>query len=194
MNGEKLMTTIYFVRHAEPNYNNHDDMNRELSAKGLADRKLVTEFLADKDINAVLSSPYKRAIDTVKDFAGSIGLDVITVSDFRERKVDSVWIEDFNSFCKRQWNDFDYKLSDGETLREVQQRNIAALEKVLDEYSGGNIVIGTHGTALSTVINYFDSGFAYEQFSEIKGLMPWIVRMDFDGKALIGIEKYNIVE
>lgn len=188
------MTTIYFVRHAEPNYNNHDDMNRELSAKGLADRKLVTEFLADKDINAVLSSPYKRAIDTVKDFAGSIGLDVITVSDFRERKVDSVWIEDFNSFCKRQWNDFDYKLSDGETLREVQQRNIAALEKVLDEYSGGNIVIGTHGTALSTVINYFDSGFGYEQFSEIKGLMPWIVRMDFDGKALIGIEKYNIVE
>ena len=29
------MTTVYFVRHAEPNYDNHDDMSRELSKKGL---------------------------------------------------------------------------------------------------------------------------------------------------------------
>lgn len=35
------MTTVYFVRHAEPNYNNHDDELRELTEKGLEDRKLV---------------------------------------------------------------------------------------------------------------------------------------------------------
>ena len=63
------MTTIYFIRHAEPNYENHDDMTRELSAKGLKDRKLVTGFLADKQIDVVVSSPYKRAIDTIRDFA-----------------------------------------------------------------------------------------------------------------------------
>ena len=28
------MTTVYFVRHAEPNLMNHDDLTRELSAKG----------------------------------------------------------------------------------------------------------------------------------------------------------------
>ena len=37
------MTTVYFIRHAEPNYNNHDDMSRDLSPKGLEDLKLVTE-------------------------------------------------------------------------------------------------------------------------------------------------------
>ena len=31
------MTNIYFVRHAEPNYSNHDDLTRELSTKGLQD-------------------------------------------------------------------------------------------------------------------------------------------------------------
>ena len=31
------MTSIYFVRHAEPNYRNHDDLTRELSTKGLQD-------------------------------------------------------------------------------------------------------------------------------------------------------------
>jgi len=51
----------------------------------------------------VISSPYLRAIDTVKDFAGEVGLDIKIVDDFRERKVGNVWIEDFNSFAKKQW-------------------------------------------------------------------------------------------
>lgn len=38
------MTKVYYVRHAEPNYDNHDDALRELTLKGLDDRKLVTEF------------------------------------------------------------------------------------------------------------------------------------------------------
>lgn len=110
------MTIVYFVRHAEPNYNNHDDMSRELSDKGLIDRKLVTEFLEDKGIDIVMSSPYKRAVDTVKEFAEKADIDIVIVEDFRERKIDSCWIEDFNSFCKRQWENFDYKLTDGECL------------------------------------------------------------------------------
>ena len=63
------MTRVYFVRHAEPNYDNHDDMLRELSPKGMEDRKLVTTFLSDKNIDVVLSSPFKRAVDSVADFA-----------------------------------------------------------------------------------------------------------------------------
>ena len=63
-----MRTTVYFVRHAEPNYENHDDISRELSDKGLRDRKRVTNFLADKKIDVVVSSPYKRAIDTVFGF------------------------------------------------------------------------------------------------------------------------------
>lgn len=186
------MTTVYFVRHAEPNYSNHDDMTRELSEKGLADRMLVTEFLADKNIHAVLSSPFKRAVDTVGHFADSAGFDVITVDDLRERRVDSGWISDFDGFCKRQWSDFDYKLSDGETLREVQQRNIAVLNAVLNVYDGKNIVIGTHGTALSTIINHYDSSFGYERFCEIKGLMPWVVRMEFQGQRFVELHSIDL--
>lgn len=84
------MTTIYFVRHAEPNYENHADAFRELSTKGMQERKLVTQFLSDKRIDVVLSSPYKRATDTVLDFADTYGFEIKTIDDFRERKVDSV--------------------------------------------------------------------------------------------------------
>ena len=49
------MTKIFFVRHAEPNYENHDDRIRELSPRGMEDRKKVTAFLADKNIDIVIS-------------------------------------------------------------------------------------------------------------------------------------------
>lgn len=186
------MTHIYFVRHAEPNYNNHDDITRELTEKGLRDRELVTAFLKDKCIDAVLSSPYKRAVDTVKHFADTYGLPVKTVADFRERKVDSVWIEDFDSFSRRQWADFSYKHYDGETLAEAQDRNIKALQSVLSEYEGASVAIGSHGTALCTILNYYLPQFGYEEFVRIKALMPWVVHFGFSGSECKLIEEYDL--
>lgn len=191
--GGIIMTKVYFVRHAEPNYNNHNDAFRELSSKGMEDRKLVTKFLVDKHIDVVLSSPYKRAVDTVKDFADSYGIEIDIVYDFRERKVESGWIEDFTLFTKMQWNDFTYKLSDGECLQEVQTRNMSALYQVLNKYAGKNIVVGSHGTALSTIINYYDHSFGYNDFERIKNVMPWIVEFVFDEdtKCII-IKEYDL--
>ena len=186
------MTTVYFVRHAEPNYSNHNDHERELTEKGLADRELVTQYLSDKNIDVIVSSPYKRAVDTVKHFADTIHLKIEIVEDFRERKIDSIWIEDFNAFSKAQWEDFSYKLSGGETLGEVQERNIAALFDIISRHKDKNIVIGSHGTALSTVINYFNKNFGYEDFKKIKGLFPWIVKLTFEENATAIIEYIDV--
>ncbi len=185
-------THIYFVRHAEPNYNNHDDLTRELSPKGLRDRKLVTAFLADKGVDAVLSSPYKRAMDTVGHFAAAYGLSLATVYDFRERKVGNTWIDNFDSFARKQWEDFDYKLSHGESLADVQKRNIAALQVVLASYEGKTVAIGSHGTALSTVIHYYQPQFGIEAFMKIKDKMPWIVHFAFCGKHCEQIEEFDL--
>lgn len=174
------MTKVYFVRHAEPNYNNQIDSSRELSPKGIKDRNLVTRYLADKRIDIAVSSPFKRAIDTIREFTDSAGIEIEIIDAFRERKVSSRWIEDFTSFTQRQWNDFSFKLSDGECLQEVQERNVDALKMLLEKYNGKNIVIGSHGTALSTIINYFDSSFGFEEFENIRDKMPWIVEFVFD--------------
>lgn len=184
------MTTVYFIRHAEPNYQNHDDQTRELSPKGLQDRKLVTAFFSDKDVDAVLSSPYRRAVDTVADFAQARNLPIATIWDFRERKVGGTWIEDFHDYCQYQWMDFDYKRSGGESLREVQRRNIRALNAVLDDYKDKTVIVGSHGTALSTIIHYYDHTFGYEDFKKIR--MPWIVKFQFDHKTCMQIEQLDL--
>lgn len=75
------MTTVYFVRHAEPYFENHDDLTRELTLKGLEDRKLATNFLNDKGATCVASSPFKRAVDTVKHFADAQGIQIELIDD-----------------------------------------------------------------------------------------------------------------
>lgn len=182
------MTTIYFVRHAEPDFSNHDDLTRALSAKGLEDRHQVTRLLAGVPVDAVLSSPFRRAVDTVLPLAASRSLTIRTIGDFRERRVDNCWIEDFDGFCRAQWADFDYKLADGESLREVQARNVSALQEVLREYEEKTLVIGSHGTALSTVINYFDPSFGHAEFQQIRRVMPWVVRFTFRGRRFLSWE------
>ena len=186
------MTTVYFVRHAEPNYDNHDDLARELTAKGLADRMLLVKCLEGETIDAFFSSPYKRSFDTIQPLADQRGLPIRIVNDFRERKVDSCWIPDFNAFARRQWEDFDYKLSAGESLRETQTRNIRALQQVLTECKDQRIVIGTHGTALSTIIHYYMPSFGYESFEKYKKVMPWVAKFTFDGLRFVDIQMMDI--
>lgn len=182
------MTKVYFIRHAEPDYSNHDDLLRPLTAKGIQDRKIATDYLEDKKIDVVLSSPYKRAVQTLEDFADKFEFKIETIDDFHERKVGNEWIENFHDFSKNQWADFDYKLEGGECLHEVQARNIAALKEVLCKYEGKNIAIGSHGTALSSIINYYDNSFGYADFEKIRDVMPWIVAFEFDGEKCVSIK------
>ena len=187
-------TQLYFVRHAQPNYENHDDKSRELTPKGWADRQRVAALLRDKGISAVYASDFKRAIDTVSALAEELGLPVETDPDFRERKVGDMWLEDFDSYAQRQWADFDYALPHGESLAQTQRRNVAALQRLLEKHPGQSVAIGSHGTALSTVIHYYDRSFGYAEFERIRDLMPWVVEFTFEGLTCRSIQPHNLFE
>ena len=188
---ENRLTHVYFVRHAQPNNENHDEPTRELTEKGMRDRALVTAFLADKQVDAVLSSPYKRAVDTVAHYADAHGMEIHTTDGFRERGTNG-WVKDFEAFTRSQWADFDFGRENGETLREVQARCAEALEQVLCDYAGKTVIVGAHGTALCCTVNAYQPAFGVNDFMRILSLTPWVVRFDFDGKACVGIEEYDL--
>ena len=63
----------------------------------MEDRKRVTEYLSGRGVDAVLSSPYRRAVDTGADFAQSCGFEIELIDDFRERELPG-WLEDYPAF------------------------------------------------------------------------------------------------
>ena len=174
------ITKIIFVRHAQSLYG-EDDRIRPLTESGLKNREVVLETLKDIHIDAFLSSPYKRSIDTIRTSAEYFGMPIRTDERFRERKV-GTWE---NGWLEKRWGDFSCAEEDGECLASVQERNVEALKEVLSAYTGKTVVIGTHGTALSTILNYYDNSFGLSDFMRIVNWMPYIVELTFDGDKLL---------
>jgi len=94
----------------------------------------------------------------------------------------------------KRWADFTFCGEGEESLGSVQARNIEALNKILTAHKGKTIVIGTHGTALSTILNFYDPSFGFEGFRRIWFWMPYIIRLDFDGANIIGKEELLMIE
>ena len=154
------MTTIYFMRHSETltstNVYNNDSFQLQnekwvLTKNGeeLAREKSKIDELKDFDI--VFSSNYVRAISTAKYFTK----DTINIDErFGERKYGiNNWDELPDDFGNKQFNDFDYKTKNGESLNEVIEREEKALNEILSKYKDKKVLIVGHSTALSALLS-----------------------------------------
>lgn len=171
------MTNLYFVRHSKIEYT-HDDHSRQLSEEGKKSVPRVTKAFKDIQIDQIVSSPYIRAVDTIKGIAETKSMNIRTYDDLRERKVSNVFIDDFQTYTKNQWHDFCFKLEGGESLREVQKRGSSVIDEIVIKNQGQNIVVGTHGTFLAVILKHYDDRIDYEFWRNLK--MPDIYKATFD--------------
>ena len=174
------MTTVYFVRHAQTDYSNPIDKDRPLTAEGMQDRYLARDYMVKQgligQLTHVYASNFRRAADTVRPIAEAAGLPVEEKEEFREWTLLAKG-EEYYSISQRAWEDFTYRYETCETLQEVQTRNLRKLRELVAEHPDETIVIGTHGTALSTIIHYY------------KPFKPWIVRFQYNGEQLINMKE-----
>lgn len=154
------MKTIYFMRHSEAlkpvNINNSDSLQIQNEKWGLTieGEKLAKEKSKQVEFNSfdvVISSNYVRAMATAKYFTE----DEIYIDErFGERKFGiNSWDEKPKDFGERQFNDFNYKMPNGESLNEVICRESKALTEVLNKFSDKKILIVGHSTALASLFS-----------------------------------------
>ena len=186
------MTKVYFVRHAQPEFSWKDDRTRPLTEEGRQDAAMVLDFLKDKKIDRFYCSPYKRSMDTIAQAADFFGKEILTDERLREREKGPEG-NNHGMFQKR-WADHEYHEDGGESIAMVQKRNIEALHEILAANLGKEIVIGTHGTALSTILNFYDRSFGCEDFLRIIDWMPYIMELDFEDGKQVGWQEHCHVE
>ncbi len=180
------MTTIYLIRHAHSHYT-PDEMNRLLSEKGLLDAAAVTECLKSENIHAVLSSPYKRAVQTVEGIAAYIESEIEIVEDFRERTLTAEPAEDFNKAIIKVWEDPAFYWDGGESNLAAQERGVNAMKGVLEKYNGQNVAIGTHGNIMVLIMNHFDQQYDFAFWNQLA--MPDIYQLRFEGDLLKQVKR-----
>jgi 2,3-bisphosphoglycerate-dependent phosphoglycerate mutase len=176
-----LLTNLYFVRHAHSTYT-PDELGRPLSEKGFKDVEKITEILQKENIDIVISSPYKRAIQTVEGVAKFIGKEIVIQNGFQERKLSEKPVEDFYLAVTKVWEDYNFFWEGGESNISAQERGVKVTLQVLERYEGKNIIIGTHGNIMVLIMNYFDEKFGFDFWKELN--MPDIYKLTFDKSKL----------
>ncbi|PIE96036.1 histidine phosphatase family protein [Bacillus fungorum] len=180
------MTTIYFVRHAHSTYTK-EERERPLSEKGHLDAENVTSLLKDKHIDVVISSPYKRAVQTVQGIANTYHVSIEIEEDLRERLLSSEPVADFNDAIENVWEDWSFAYEGGESNDVAQRRAVICMQSIFKKYKGKNIVIGTHGNIMVLLMNYFDSKYDFQFWKTPH--MPDVYKLTFDNNGFISAER-----
>ncbi|AIQ56240.1 histidine phosphatase family protein [Paenibacillus borealis] len=181
-----MVTNLYFVRHAHSAYS-ADELNRPLPERGQADAQKITELLIHENIHVLLSSPYKRAIQTIEGLAGPLGLELVLEEDFRERLLSSGPVSNFGQAITKVWENPSFAWEGGESNLVAQSRGVRALHRVLQHYKGSNAVIGTHGNIMVLIMNALDKRYDYGFWKQLD--MPDIYKLSFNGDTLTGVQR-----
>ena len=185
-----MNTTIYMIRHAESPFVFGQERTRKLSLRGENDSKRVTDLISDKTVDLIVSSPYSRAIQTIEGIANAKNIEIKVFEELREWQLKGAYTlsdEEIQLAIKKSFADRDFKLSGGESLREVQNRAIPVIKDFLNNYKGKTIMIGTHGGVMTIMMNYFRDEYGYEFWKNTS--KPDIYKLIFSGENLQFVQR-----
>lgn len=91
------MKTVFFIRHAKSSWSDKSlkDINRPLNKRGLADAPMMAKHLSNLNptVDALISSPAKRAFTTATYFAKALNISekhIIVVDQIYEADVNTI--------------------------------------------------------------------------------------------------------
>jgi len=161
------MTNIYLVRHGSTEWNEkriwQGVVDTELSSRGIEEVEKVSEFFKNKSIDAIFSSPMKRARQTANIIASKIGYDsdrIITDNRLRECEI-RLWNgktnEEIAQLYATQFHEWFTNLNSNiagvESLESVQERMHDSLMDVIVHFTNKNVIIVSHAIAMRMLIS-----------------------------------------
>ncbi len=149
------MTEIILVRHGETEWNVEKifrgRIDIELNETGIKQAELLAEYLSDLKIDAIYSSPLKRALKTAEIIVGYHKLDVEIAPgliDFDYGKWQGLSHQEVKDKYKElyaEWikNPHQIKMPAGESLDEVRERARSVVDDVIAKHDG-TVVLVSH--------------------------------------------------
>ncbi|WP_027726485.1 histidine phosphatase family protein [Tuberibacillus calidus] len=154
---------IYLIRHCQAEGQDPDAL---LTDKGKKDAEKLADFLEDKGIEAIVSSPYLRAVQTATPLAKRLNLEIQTNKRFSERVLSTESLQDWLDCLKATFADFDLKFNGGESSREATRRAIDALHHY-QSIGMTRFAVFTHGNLLTLLLHHFDTTYGFEAWRNL---------------------------
>ncbi|NCN99113.1 hypothetical protein COU62_00465 [Candidatus Pacearchaeota archaeon CG10_big_fil_rev_8_21_14_0_10_35_219] len=156
---------LIIVRHAQTTLNRDGIIqgvsSGDLTDKGKKQAELLAKRLMKEKVDVVYSSDYKRCKDTLNPFLKMKKVPVHFVEELRERNygiMDGKSGEEYDKWKQdKDWTNFDFRMSGGESYNDVLKRVKKFLDVLLKKENGKTVLIMAHGgTKRAILMNLFE--------------------------------------
>lgn len=158
------MTELWLARHGATDWNMEGRYQGQadipLNPIGLEQARTMADRLAAENIVAIYSSPLLRARQTAQMLADKVGLPVqidprlqeVSLGQWEGKLFTDVQQKFPEAIAERRINPIYFRPPGGETVAEVVERAVAAVDEIVSAYPQGPVVIVSHGLTLATLI------------------------------------------
>ncbi|MFD1174551.1 histidine phosphatase family protein [Oceanobacillus picturae] len=157
------MKNIYIIRHCKAEGQAPD---APLTEEGFIQAKELAESLSDLKVDRIISSPFVRAIQTIKPFAENKKIEIEVDTRLAERVLSSTILTDWMEKLEATFNDMDLKYEGGESSNKAAKRIVEVVDEIVVS-GAGNTIIVAHGGIISLLLNFYDKNFGFEQWMSL---------------------------
>jgi broad specificity phosphatase PhoE len=185
------MTTIYLVRHGLTQANKENRFagrtDEKLHADGKNQIMLVGEKLRNNKISTIYCGPAKRTVQSAELLGELLKVPVLPLEEF-----DEINIPHWDGLTKdeiRQKHGDEYptwlnspptfSLPGCETLKQVQERAVKGISRVLKQHNSENLLLVSHLIVLRCLVLFYN-GFDIKDFRSVKIDNGSIIRLSHD--------------
>lgn len=156
---------LLLIRHGETPWNRERRVqgcrsDTELGQRGREQAEKIALVLRKQRVDAIYSSPLKRAVDTAKAIAQACGLEVKVASELREidaGELEGLSQEELRKRYKEFWKEWresdpSFPLPGGESLEEVQRRAWGEIERIIERHPEETVAVIGHLLANLAII------------------------------------------
>jgi 2,3-bisphosphoglycerate-dependent phosphoglycerate mutase len=151
---------LFVVRHCKAE---GQEIDAALTAEGREQAKELIRFLDQYQFDAIYSSPFKRANESIKPFAEYKKFKVQMDERLTERILSDTPDPNWMANLKRTYKEEHLKYPGGESTLEAKERIRSFLTDVQTQ-SYSSVLVVTHGNLMSLMINMFQSSFGFDEW------------------------------
>lgn len=168
---------IYVIRHCKAEGQSSES---PLTAIGFRQAIELAAFFANVKVEQIISSPYKRAIQTIQPLAERLKVEIEIDSQLEERVLSTEPLPDWFEKLRKTFDNHNLKFEGGESSEEAASRIIEVVESVFKS-DFENTIIVTHGNLMALLLNHYNKQFGFVEWSNLSNPEIYLLNSDSSG-------------
>lgn len=187
------MSRIYLVRHGENRANltkefSHRRVDYPLTEKGRLQASQTADFFCTQKIDAIYSSPLRRALETAEFISERLDLPITVMEEFREVNVGRLEDEPpsaatwkLHDEIMAAWDQGQHEacFPGGEDYHTLRNRLADALKTVIAQHAQETLILVAHGGVINTIVRNFCGDVDWEQLRHTENHNCSITEVEF---------------